>query len=168
MHNPWTNFAGKRVLLLQGPVGPFFRQLSRELTEAGAEVHKVNFNGGDWAFYPTHAINYRGSLAEWPERLAWLLERLEIDVVLLFGDCRPIHRVAIEVAQRLRVQIGAFEEGYIWSARPPSIARCLPGAPSPSSRSATRSGTRPCGRSSTTSPPTRCTGCSRATSTTAR
>jgi len=38
---------GKRVLLLQGPQGPFFRRLAADLTEAGAVVHKVNFNGGD-------------------------------------------------------------------------------------------------------------------------
>src|SRR5207253_3330067 len=38
---------GKRVLLLQGPVGPFFRRLAARLRAAGAEVHKVNFNGGD-------------------------------------------------------------------------------------------------------------------------
>ena len=43
-------FSGKRVLLLQGPVGPFFALLAQDLREAGAEVFKVNFNAGDCLF----------------------------------------------------------------------------------------------------------------------
>src|SRR5256885_12968535 len=50
----------KRVLLLQGPVGPFFRRLATLLRAAGAEVHKVNFNGGDCLFFPTDALTWRG------------------------------------------------------------------------------------------------------------
>ena len=66
----------KRVLLLQGPVGPFFRRLATLLRAAGAEVHKVNFNGGDCLFYPTDALTWRGHPAEWPQFLARLLEQI--------------------------------------------------------------------------------------------
>ncbi len=104
---------GKRVLLRQGPVGPFFRRLARELRAAGAEVHKVNFNGGDCLFYPERALRWRGPMESWPEHFAALIERLEIDVVLLFGDCRPIHRAARDIAHRRGVKVGAFEEGYV-------------------------------------------------------
>ena len=104
---------GKRILLLQGPVGPFFRRLAKELRAADAEVHKINFNGGDWLFYPTGAISWRGHPGDWPQFLARLLQERRIDIVLLFGDCRPIHRVARTVAQRHGVKLGAFEEGYI-------------------------------------------------------
>src|SRR5438045_9280928 len=55
----------KRVLLLQGPVGPFFRRLAKLLQAAGAEVHKVNFNGGDCLFYPTDALTWPGPPSEW-------------------------------------------------------------------------------------------------------
>jgi len=103
----------KKVLLLQGPVGPFFRRLATLLRAAGAEVHKVNFNGGDCLFYPTDALTWRGHPAEWPQFLARLLEQRRIDIVLLFGDCRPIHRVARTVAQQHGVRVGAFEEGYV-------------------------------------------------------
>jgi len=104
---------GKRILLLQGPVGPFFRRLAKELRAAGAEVHKVNFNGGDGLFYPRGAISWRGHPGDWPQFLARLLQERRIDIVLLFGDCRPIHRVARSVAQQYGVRVGAFEEGYI-------------------------------------------------------
>ena len=55
----------RRVLLLQGPIGPFFKNLSEDLVKAGASVLKINFNGGDWFYYPTKSVNYRGSLDEW-------------------------------------------------------------------------------------------------------
>src|SRR5205807_4527216 len=103
----------KRVLLLQGPVGPFFRRLAARLRAAGAEVHKVNFNGGDWLFYPRGALNWRGRRRDWADFLQSLIVQRQIDLVLLFGDCRPIHRVARSVAQQYGIQVGAFEEGYI-------------------------------------------------------
>jgi capsular polysaccharide export protein len=106
-------FRGKRVLLLQGPVGPFFWRLKKDLTRAGAEVFKVNFNGGDCLFYPFDANNFRGSTQEWSNYFESLLDRLQIDVVLFFGDCRPIHNVAHEIADRRNLKIGVFEEGYI-------------------------------------------------------
>lgn len=106
-------FRGKRVLLLQGPVGPFFRRLSKDLTQAGAQVYKVNFNGGDWLFYPTCAMNFREQMEDWPIYFEALLNRLNIDVVMLFGDCRAIHQVAHKIANQRGLEIGVFEEGYI-------------------------------------------------------
>lgn len=106
-------FSGKRVLLLQGPVGPFFARLAKDLRGVGAEVFKVNFNAGDWFFYPRGALNYRGSMDAWPAWLEAQLRRLDIDVVFLFGDCRPIHRAAHAVATSLGVEVGVFEEGYV-------------------------------------------------------
>lgn len=107
------SFAGKRVLLLQGPVGPFFSRLAKDLTAGGAEVFKVNFNAGDWFYYPRKALNFRGTPDEWPAWFDDLISKLCIDVVLLFGDCRPIHAVAHTIASRHGVEIGVFEEGYL-------------------------------------------------------
>src|SRR5262249_49694327 len=109
----WAAFHGKRVLLLQGPVGPFFARLAEVLRTVAAEVHKVNFNGGDYLFYPKGAIAWRSPMDQWPDFLAALLRERQIDIVLLFGDCRPIHRLAHKVAVRHGVRVGAFEEGYV-------------------------------------------------------
>jgi len=106
-------FRGKRVLLLQGPVGPFFRRLAKDLSLAGAQVFKVNFNGGDLLFFPAGAINFRGRQEEWPAFFEELLDSLNIDMVLLFGDCRPIHQVASEIINRKGLDLGVFELGYI-------------------------------------------------------
>ncbi|MGV3570686.1 MAG: capsule biosynthesis protein [Ramlibacter sp.] len=105
--------AGKKVLLLQGPVGPFFARLAADLREAGAEVHKVNFNAGDWIYYPRNAMNYRGPMDQWPAWLEQQMRRLGIEVVFLFGDCRPIHMEARVLATRLGVELWVFEEGYV-------------------------------------------------------
>lgn len=106
-------FAGKRVLLLQGPVGPFFWRLAKDLRAVGATVHKVNFHGGDSLFYPTGAMSYRGRMQVWPRWLQDTLQALRIDVLMLFGDSRPIHQAAHMVAMQLGLQVGVFEEGYL-------------------------------------------------------
>lgn len=108
-----NQFGGKRVLLLQGPVGPFFSRLAADLRGTGAQVFKVNFNAGDWLFYPRDAFNYRGTMEAWPAWFEDLIGRLGIDVVLLFGDCRPIHQAAHAIASRHALEIAVFEEGYV-------------------------------------------------------
>lgn len=104
---------GKRVLLLQGPLGPFFARFAELLVAQGATVEKVNFNGGDWLFYPHAEHAFRAPMAEWPRYLEELIRRERYDLVFLFGDCRPIHRAAGEVAARCGVEVGVFEEGYL-------------------------------------------------------
>jgi hypothetical protein len=58
------SLAGKHILLLQGPVGPFFKTLSEALKK-NSSVVKVNFNGGDLLFYPGAQYNFKGRLNEW-------------------------------------------------------------------------------------------------------
>lgn len=106
-------FSGRRVLLLQGPLGPFFGRFARDLRHAGAYALQVNFNGGDWLFSGRHAVNFRGDEEEWPDYLCRLLDDHSIDTILLFGDCRPLHRIAHAVAQERGIEVGVFEEGYV-------------------------------------------------------
>ena len=73
-------FSGKRVLLLQGPVGPFFARLAHDLREVGATVHKVNFHAGDWCFYRRDAVWFRGPISQWPSFLAEYLDRFAIEL----------------------------------------------------------------------------------------
>lgn len=107
-----AELSGKRVLLLQGPIGPFFRRFAQDLRAAGAEVHKLNFNLGDVLFYPSgHA--YRGDLRGFEAFLTGFIDRLGIDACFLFGDGRPLHRVAVQVARAKGVAIYVLEEGYL-------------------------------------------------------
>jgi capsular polysaccharide export protein len=118
MHSPllngWFHFAGKKVLLLQGPHGPFFQRVTRELISAGAAaVSKVNFNGGDWLFYPQNSVAYQGGLSDWPAFLAQLIADKGFDCIVVFGDCRPVHAAARAAAKASGAEFWVFEEGYI-------------------------------------------------------
>lgn len=107
--------AGPRsVLLLQGLMGPLFRQLGRGLMARGHRVHKVNFNGGDAAFWRLPGgIDYRGALADWPAALRRLIAAHGVTDVMLFGDCRDHHIAAKAVCRELGIRVLVFEEGYI-------------------------------------------------------
>lgn len=102
------------VLLLQGPMGPFFYRFAKYLKNQNKSVHKINFNAGDALFYPdSEAIAYRGERSAWPDFLKQVLQENRIGSIYLFGDCRPYHRDAIELARALGVTVFVFEEGYI-------------------------------------------------------
>ena len=104
----------REFLFLQGLAGPFFGRLAKALQTTGHGVSRVNFNGGDRLFWPLPgAIDYRGRVAEWPDFLEVLLVERRVTDIVLFGDCRPLHRAAIQVARDLQVQVHVFEEGYI-------------------------------------------------------
>ncbi len=118
-------FKDKRLLMLQGPVGPFFMRFARDVEHAGAQVYKVNFNGGDWLFYPWNSLPFRGLFEEWPATFEKILDDYAIDIVLLFNDCRPVHSIVKEIAKRRSFQTYVFEEGYI---RPDYITLELFGA----------------------------------------
>src|SRR5713226_7191493 len=101
-------------LFLQGMASFFFAQLGQALTTTGHHVHRINFNGGDRVFWRRPgAIDYRGGLEDWPEFLATCLADWSITDIILFGDCRPLHRVAIQVAARRGIRVHVFEQGYL-------------------------------------------------------
>lgn len=106
-------YKGKNVLLLQGPLGPFFANLARDLTVAGARVLKINFNGGDKLFSTGESVDFRGGVNDWAPFLETILSARKIDLIFLFGDCRPLHRIARGIAKRRHIEVGVFEEGYI-------------------------------------------------------
>lgn len=104
----------QRILLLQGPMSPFFWQLAKQLKKQNKQVFKINFNGGDCLFYPTGATHYRGDLASWQDFLNdAFVEKHCIDCILLYGDCRSIHLPVRQLSEETGVEFGVFEEGYI-------------------------------------------------------
>lgn len=109
-HQPSTRV----VLLLQGLMGRLFRRLGQELIRSGHKVYKVNFNGGDRLFWRLPGgIDYRGSLAEWPDMLRTIIAERGVTDVVLFGDCRVHHLAATAVCRELDLPVHVFEEGYI-------------------------------------------------------
>ena len=102
------------ILFLQGLACWFFDRLGRTLAARGHSVHRTNFNGGDRVFWRQRgAVDFRGRPEEWPEFLNRLIGERDIGQIVLFGDCRPPHRAAIEVARRNRLRVHVVEEGYL-------------------------------------------------------
>ena len=105
----------RHFLFLQGPHGPFFRQLGRMLIAAGAKVWRVGFNAGDRAFWPKDQsfVAFTGALESWEARLAELITEKAITDIVLYGDTRPIHAKAVAIARARGLTVHVFEEGYL-------------------------------------------------------
>ena len=101
------------ALLLQGPIGPFFLRLAKQLRRQGMQVYKINFNGGDTLFYRRGAISYCGDVAQWPHFFEEKLKVLAIERLYLFGACRPYHAIARSIALRHAIPTFVFEEGHL-------------------------------------------------------
>ncbi|EAI2264919.1 capsule biosynthesis protein [Campylobacter coli] len=105
-------FSGKTVLLLQGPVGTFFHRLAIKMKKNKTKVFKLNFNGGDFLFYPS------GKRCKCDEKdlenfYESFFKEKKIDAIVMYNDCRLIHAKAIKVARKLGIGIWIFEEGYL-------------------------------------------------------
>jgi capsular polysaccharide export protein len=104
----------QRFLFLQGPPGPFFAQLGRALAARGCATFRIQFNGGDWLdWHGADATAFRGCAEDWPGFLRDFLHEHAITDIILFGDCRPLHRIACAEAGDFGVRVHVFEEGYI-------------------------------------------------------
>lgn len=105
----------RRFLFLQGPHGPFFFRLGQMLRRTGAEVLRVGFNMGDRVFWPTRRgyIAYRDRPEAWAATCAQILSEQAITDLVLYGDTRPIHAQAIEIAKERGITVHVFEEGYL-------------------------------------------------------
>ncbi|BDW86325.1 capsule biosynthesis protein [Roseicyclus marinus] len=107
--------ATRVFLFLQGPHGPFFDQLGRMLRAAGARTWRVGFNRGDEIFWSDRAgyIAHVDPPEDWAPRAARLMDEKGVTDLVLYGDTRPIHAVAIAAARARGITVHVFEEGYL-------------------------------------------------------
>ena len=105
--------SARAYLFLQGVCSPLFRHLARALRSAHCPVLKVNFNAGDLAYWGiSGSRRYTGRLPALEAFLTDLLRRHDITDILLFGDCRPVHKPAVALAAQLGLRCHVLEEGY--------------------------------------------------------
>lgn len=103
----------RRFLFLQGVCSPFFNRLGLMLRSRGHYVRKVNFTAGDWVYWRQgETIGFRGPMLALGDFYAHQFRDGGITDIVLFGDCRPVHRPAIALAQSAGIRVHVFEEGY--------------------------------------------------------
>lgn len=105
----------RRFLFLQGPHGPWFFQLAQMLRRAGCQVWRVGFNAGDEAFWRDQAtyIAFRAQPEAWPATLSHIIDEKQITDLVIYGDTRPAHAAAVQIARERGLTVHVFEEGYL-------------------------------------------------------
>lgn len=109
-----TAVCSQTILFLQSHPSWFARNLATALEAGGCRVLRVNFCAGDavyWLGRP--ALNFRGSLSAWPVYLRDLIAREHVTDILFYGDGRPYHRIASEIAADVGINAYVYEFGYL-------------------------------------------------------
>lgn len=105
----------KTFLFLQGPATDFFAHLAQALAARGHKAASISFCAGDALLWrgagPRFA--FRGRLARLEPFLRELAARLKVTDLVMLGDTRPVHAVAMQVAQDLGLTTHVWEEGYL-------------------------------------------------------
>ena len=105
--------SAQSVMLLQGPVGAFFDRLATWLVQQGAQVRRVAFQGGDLHDSQVlKPITFEQSPQDWPSFFTQLVQAHQTDCVVLFGQSRLYHRVAVELCKAQGIAVVVLEEGY--------------------------------------------------------
>ncbi|SDQ22267.1 capsular biosynthesis protein [Pseudovibrio sp. Tun.PSC04-5.I4] len=109
-----TSANNRCILLLQGPLSKYYSRTAHHLERLGARTLKVHFCGSDVHDWEHGSAIY---FSEKPENWALFLETLIVSHgvtdILLHGDRREYHKVAIGVAKAFDVTIIATELGYL-------------------------------------------------------
>ncbi|MFN7305503.1 MAG: capsular biosynthesis protein [Alphaproteobacteria bacterium] len=106
---------GKRhFLFLQGPISPFFPRVAEGLQALGHQVHRVNLHLGDRVFWGgTGSVDFTERADDWPAWIADFLTRHAITDLLLIGEQRPYHRIAIAAAKARGIAVIVTDYGYL-------------------------------------------------------
>lgn len=102
------------ILLIQGPMGSFFKLLGKNFEERGANVFHIGLNFGDMLFSAKHNyIPYKGTKDDWSVFIDAFCRTNNIDMLFVFGDCRFYQSVALQKAEKIGIETYVFEEGYV-------------------------------------------------------
>jgi capsular polysaccharide export protein len=105
----------RRVFLfLQGPLTPFFRLVADRLEQRGHAVRRINLWFGDQLHWRRPgATAYRGRQRDWPGFIAAYLDREGVTDIVLLGEQRAYHRMAITAAHERGIRVVATDYGYL-------------------------------------------------------
>ena len=104
----------RRILFLQGPCTPLWRELGVAFEQAGAAVRKIHVSPADAAFWwPRRGAWYRGRFSGWAAHLRRRVAAWGVTDIVAYADRQPYHVVAQEVAAALGLRFWVVENGYL-------------------------------------------------------
>lgn len=104
----------RRFLFLQGPITPFFKLIADKLETQGHSCFRINLCFGDWLFWRGRgSTEFRGRQQQWPAFIEQYIDQHGITDIILLGEQRYYHKVAIEIAQRRSIQVVTTDFGYL-------------------------------------------------------
>ncbi|MFG0532727.1 capsule biosynthesis protein [Pseudomonas sp. yb_2] len=109
---PLLGIPRNSFLFLQGVSSPFFNRLAKGLRSIDQRVHSISFNVGDVLYGSGSRQRCGQQTADLEAYYAKTFGELNITDLVLFGDCRPVHRTAIRLARLQGIRVHVFEEGY--------------------------------------------------------
>jgi capsular polysaccharide export protein len=104
----------RRLLFISAPFGRFFAEAAKELEDAGCEVYRLCFEGGDWMETPArNRVVYSGSLDGLAQFAGEFIRSKAIDGVVSFNDVLERNRTIMTVAAQCGVKRYVIENGYL-------------------------------------------------------
>ena len=102
-------------LFLQGPSSPIFAKIADRLEERGHICLRINLNAGDRIFWRRkNGHDYRGRGADaWRDHVGRFMDLHHVTDLVLLGEERPYHRIAILAAKQRRIEVSVVEMGYL-------------------------------------------------------
>jgi capsular polysaccharide export protein len=106
--------SGRRVLFLQGPLSPLFKLVGDRLGAEGMAVFRINFCAGDWLhWHGNGCTSFKGTPETWLAFIDAYLARNAITDLVLHGDQRIYHRIAIACARERGLHVAVTELGAL-------------------------------------------------------
>ncbi len=112
--NSTSSSQRKVFLFLQGPHSTFFARLADRLEHLGHHCLRINLCFSDWIFWRRGgSCHYRGRLKKWSAYLDEFYDRHAVTDIVLLGEQREHHKVAIELAKLRGIRITVTDWGYL-------------------------------------------------------
>jgi capsular polysaccharide export protein len=104
----------KTFLFLQGPHSFFYQRLAGQLEALGHKCLRIHLCFSDWFFWQrSGGSNYRGTLVNWEAFLAGYLDNKGVTDIVLLGEQRDYHKVAVDLAKLRGIRVTVTEWGYL-------------------------------------------------------
>ncbi|GGB48982.1 capsular polysaccharide biosynthesis protein [Roseibium aquae] len=104
----------RRVLFLQGPLSPLYRQMGLLVRAMGHEAFRINICAGDWLhWHGPECTSFKGRPQDFGAFVGAFMDDHRITDLVLHGDQRIYHRAAIGEGRDRGVYVAVTELGMI-------------------------------------------------------